>query len=184
MPRDRFKVDVLPVMQAMAAASSGAGLESDDPTKAFILKAWVRIGKALGPDFVPYLEVVMPPLLAALETPAETPISDEAAEAAAEDEDDEDSDTEAIFHNAKGELVQVRTSALEEQATSAQNVFLLAEALGPHFAPYVERCARCLAPLAVHSVMDDVRSYSVSRSFVRSFVRLFVCLSTACGADL
>ena len=45
--------------------------------------------------------------------------------------------------------MQVRTSALEEQAQAAHHVLLLAEALGAHFAPYVERCAGSIAPLAV-----------------------------------
>lgn len=75
--KERFKHDVLPVMTAMAAAFGPGGLDGDDPTRQFILKAWVRIGKALGGDFVPYLEVVMPPLLAALETPVEAVLTQE-----------------------------------------------------------------------------------------------------------
>ena len=57
---ERFKEDVLPVMQAMAQATNGQGMDADDPTKQFILKAWVRISKSLGEAFAPYLEVRLP----------------------------------------------------------------------------------------------------------------------------
>ena len=60
VPSERFKEDVLPVMQAMAQATNGQGMDSDDPTKQFILKAWVRISKSLGEAFAPYLEVRLP----------------------------------------------------------------------------------------------------------------------------
>ena len=60
MHSERFKEDVLPVMQAMAQATNGQGMDADDPTKQFILKAWVRISKSLGEAFAPYLEVRLP----------------------------------------------------------------------------------------------------------------------------
>jgi len=161
VPKEKFAQDVMPIMAAMAQASDlNGGLDADDPQKTFILKAWVRIGKALGQDFVPYLSVVMPALLHAIETSVESELRPEQLE-----EDggaDVDSDTECIIQNAAGKLVQVRTSALEDQATAAHMILLLAESLGPHFFPYVERCAGALAPLAVTSVHDDVRTYAMA----------------------
>jgi len=158
VPKERFAGDVAPVMAAMALASQ-QGMEADDPTKQFILKAWVRIGKVLGEGFVPYLDAVMPSLLHAIESPVETELTEQQIE----DEDAEvDSDTECVIQNSEGRWTQVRTSALEEQAAAAQSVVLLAESLGPHFLPYVERCAKGLAPLAATSVYDDVRAYSMA----------------------
>lgn len=43
----------------------------------FILKAWVRIGKSLGPDFVPYLPMVVEPLMAMIETNPETELTED-----------------------------------------------------------------------------------------------------------
>ncbi|CAN0387863.1 unnamed protein product, partial [Scytosiphon promiscuus] len=51
-------------MQLMVQAQA-SGLDDDDPTKVYMLRAWVRICKCLGPDFVPYPPLLMPPLLAA-----------------------------------------------------------------------------------------------------------------------
>jgi len=37
--------------------------ESDDPQIPYLMAAWARICKILGKDFIPYLEIVIPPLL-------------------------------------------------------------------------------------------------------------------------
>lgn len=47
----------------MLYATQQSNLEPDDPQVSFLLQAWARVCKALGQEFVPYLEVVMPPLL-------------------------------------------------------------------------------------------------------------------------
>jgi hypothetical protein len=124
--KERFAADVMPIMAAMTGQEGG--IDPDDPQKSFILKAWVRIGKALGGDFVPYLAYVMPPLLLAIESSVEQELSDEQV---ASNETELDSDTECVVQNAEGKLVSVRTSALEEQANAAHMVLLIAESLGP-----------------------------------------------------
>lgn len=43
------------------------GLDPDDPTNSYMLQAGARLCKCLGAEFVPYLTVVMPPLLRAAE---------------------------------------------------------------------------------------------------------------------
>jgi len=37
--------------------------ESDDPQIPYLMAAWARICKILGKDFIPYLSIVIPPLL-------------------------------------------------------------------------------------------------------------------------
>jgi hypothetical protein len=37
--------------------------EPDDPQSYYLLHAWARICKVLGPDFAPYIQHVMPSLL-------------------------------------------------------------------------------------------------------------------------
>jgi hypothetical protein len=39
-------------------------VDADDPQSSYLLATWARICKVLGTDFVPYLDFVMPPLLA------------------------------------------------------------------------------------------------------------------------
>jgi len=126
--KERFAHDVMPVMAAMTQAGQVGEIDADDPQKTFVLKAWVRIGKVLGGDFVPYLVYVMPPLLLAIESSVEKEITDEQVE---NDETELDSDTECVVQNAEGKMVSVRTSALEDQANAAHMVLLIAESLGP-----------------------------------------------------
>jgi len=38
-------------------------MEADDPQISYMLSSWARIAAVLGEDFIPYLPVVMPPLL-------------------------------------------------------------------------------------------------------------------------
>jgi hypothetical protein len=171
VPKEQFARDVMPLMTAMVAATqantaasasadaAGGGGGGDDPQRAFLLKAWIRIAKALGPDFVPYLDVVMAPLLQSLERSVESELTEEQM---ASEEAEDDSDTECVVQNADGKFMQVRSSALEEQASAAHLLCLLSEAMGRDFAPYVPRCAAAMAPLAATSVHDDVRTYCLA----------------------
>ena len=38
-------------------------MEADDPQISYLLSSWARIGAILGEDFIPFLPIVMPPLL-------------------------------------------------------------------------------------------------------------------------
>eukprot|EP00961_Rhodomonas_salina_P252408 3411715-Rhodomonas_salina.1 len=63
------------------------------------LQAWGRVAKALGQDFIPYLNVVMPPLLKSVSIKADVEVVGEE-----EDPDDEDEDIATV-------IVQVRPLA-------------------------------------------------------------------------
>lgn len=160
--KERFGVDALSVMQLMVQAQA-SGLDADDPTRVYMLRAWVRICKCLGPDFVPYLPLVMPPLLAAASANVEVdlPSRGEEDEGYGVDVDDLDSDVDCM-EGLNGEVVAVRTYALEEQATACQMILLLAEALQEHFLPYVEAVAGQLANLVNTSPHDDVRTFCMA----------------------
>eukprot|EP00903_Cladosiphon_okamuranus_P012399 g11621.t1 len=161
--KERFGVDALSVMQLMVQAQAG-GLDDDDPTRVYMLRAWVRICKCLGPDFVPYLPLLMPPLLAAASANVEVELPSSqsgGADSDAVDVDDLDSDVDCM-EGLDGEVVAVRTWALEEQATACQMILLLAEALQEHFLPYVEAVAGQLARLVNTSPHDDVRTFCMA----------------------
>lgn len=119
--------DVNPIMNQMAQAQMSASLAADDPQRSYILKAWVRIGKTMGGDFVPYMPVVMPPLLATIESKLGRELKPE--EMDGEDEPDMDSDTECVIQDKDGKFMCITTSVLEEQATACQMVMFLAESL-------------------------------------------------------
>ncbi|CAN0226501.1 unnamed protein product [Pylaiella littoralis] len=153
--KERFGVDALSVMQLMVQAQA-SGLDDDDPTRVYMLRAWVRICKCLGPDFVPYLPLLMPPLLASASANVEVELPSGGDDSDGADVDELDSDVDCM-EGLDGEVVAVRTWALEEQATACQMILLLAEALQEHFLPYVEVVAGQLARLVNTSPHDDVR---------------------------
>ena len=91
--RERFRADAAAVMSFLQQLHA-AELEPDDPTASYMLQAGARLCKALGPEFLPYLGVVMPPLLASatLEPDVKVRGSDDDDD----DEDDDDDDVETI----------------------------------------------------------------------------------------
>lgn len=44
--------------------------DADDPQASYLIAAWARLCKVLGQDFIPYLDIVMPPLLATADVKA------------------------------------------------------------------------------------------------------------------
>lgn len=66
-------------------------LDPDDPTSSYMLQAGARLCKCLGDEFLPYLGLVMPPLLAAAQLKPDVHITD-----ADSDADDADDDEEVL----------------------------------------------------------------------------------------
>jgi hypothetical protein len=89
----KFGADALDVMDMMVKAQA-APMDDDDPQRTYLLQAWARICKCLGSDFVPYLDLVMPSLMAAASQVCETIVPGAGDES--DNNDDEDSDTETI----------------------------------------------------------------------------------------
>ncbi|KAI7729184.1 hypothetical protein M8C21_025858, partial [Ambrosia artemisiifolia] len=60
--KEKFRNDAKQVMEVLMSLQ-GSQMETDDPTTSYMLQAWARLCKCLGQDFLPYMSVVMPPLL-------------------------------------------------------------------------------------------------------------------------
>lgn len=112
--KERFGNDAKGVMQYMQQVQA-AGLDSDDPLSSYMLQAGARICKTLGQDFLPYLQLVMPPLLAAAQLKPDVIVSDTADGEEESEEEDDDGDTETFI--VGGKRVSLHTSVLEEKAT-------------------------------------------------------------------
>lgn len=66
------------------------GLDPDDPTNSYMLQAGARLCKCLGEEFVPYLSVVMPPLLETAEVKPDISVQEDSdVDGDEDDEDDE-----------------------------------------------------------------------------------------------
>ena len=64
--------------------------EADDPTGGYALQAGARICKSLGEEFLPYLGIVMPPLLASAQLKPDVRVSDAGSDAGDDDADEDD----------------------------------------------------------------------------------------------
>ncbi|GFZ13112.1 ARM repeat superfamily protein [Actinidia rufa] len=60
--KEKFRDDAKQVMEVLMSLQ-GSQMEIDDPTAGYMLQAWARLCKCLGQDFLPYMSIVMPPLL-------------------------------------------------------------------------------------------------------------------------
>ena len=61
-------------------------MEADDPTGGYMLQAGARICKSLGEEFLPYLSIVMPPLLKSAQLKPDVKVTD------VDDDEDDDED--------------------------------------------------------------------------------------------
>ena len=60
--KEMFMQDALDVMRTLKETQDS--MSADDPNTTYMLSSWARICQILGQDFLPYLDIVMPPLLA------------------------------------------------------------------------------------------------------------------------
>ncbi|KAL1918162.1 uncharacterized protein VTP21DRAFT_3428 [Calcarisporiella thermophila] len=126
--------------------------EADDPQISYLLGAWARVCKVLGTDFVPYLPVVMPPLLKSAQLKPDFAILDgEEDEARYAEEDGWE------FVGVDGQQIGIRTTVLEEKCTATEMLICYAKELGAGFQPYVETVLEIVLPLLKFYFHDGVR---------------------------
>ncbi|CAD7695704.1 unnamed protein product [Ostreobium quekettii] len=156
--RDRFRPDAPELMQVLNHLHNSK-LDDDDPITGYLLQAGARLCKCMGQEFLPYLHIVMPPLLKAAQQDPDVkvlPIDDDELDAIG-DADDEDSETIVIGDK----FVQIRTSVLEEKATACQMLRCYADELKDGFAPYVKEVTDIMVPLLKFYFHEDVRKAAV-----------------------
>jgi hypothetical protein len=169
--RERFRADAGAVMAYLSQLHSSE-LEADDPTQGYMLQAGARLCKALGAEFVPYLSVVMPPLLRAAAQEPDVRVDDANDENGLDEDGDEDEDVERIPFGDK--VLTIRTSVLEEKATACAMLCCYLDELKEGFLPYVQPVADLMLPLLRFYFHEEVR-----RSAVHCLPQL---LSAACRA--
>ena len=69
-------------------------MEADDPTGGYMLQAGARICKSLRAEFLPYLSIVMPPLLKSAQLKPDVKVTDVDDD---DEDDEEDEDVSPIF---------------------------------------------------------------------------------------
>ncbi len=148
--KDKFLPDAREIMEELHRTQAHQ-LEADDPQISFMLQAWARICKCLGRDFVPYLAVVMPPVLASAKLSPDVVIH--------ESDVQQQEGWEYIPFGDKA--IAIKTSTLEEKSTACNMLYCYVTELGEGFFPYVKEVAQLLLPLLKFAYHEGVRNAAV-----------------------
>ncbi|XP_057546144.1 uncharacterized protein LOC130825114 [Amaranthus tricolor] len=155
--KEKFRDDAKQVMEVLMQLQ-GSQMENDDPTTSYMLQAWARLCKCLGQDFLPYMSVVMPPLLHSAQLKPDVTIT-----SADSDIDIDESDDESIETITLGDKrIGIKTSVLEEKATACNMLCCYADELKEGFFPWIDQVAPTLVPLLKFYFHEEVRKAAVS----------------------
>ncbi|GAB2286974.1 hypothetical protein Dimus_021362 [Dionaea muscipula] len=155
--KETFRDDAKQVMEVLMSLQ-GSEMEADDPITSYMLQAWARLCKCLGQDFLPYMNVVMPPLLRSANLKPDVTIT-----SADSDNDIEDSDDDSMETITLGDKrIGIKTSVLEEKATACNMLCCYADELKEGFYPWIDQVAPTLVPLLKFYFHEEVRRAAVS----------------------
>ncbi|CAI0440606.1 unnamed protein product [Linum tenue] len=155
--KDKFRDDAKQVMDVLMSLQ-GSQMEADDPTTSYMLQAWARLCKCLGQDFLPYMSVVMPPLLLSAQLKPDVTITSADSDNEIDDSDDESMETITLGDKRIG----IKTSVLEEKATACNMLCCYADELKEGFYPWIDQVAPTLVPLLKFYFHEEVRKAAVS----------------------
>ncbi|KAI3697013.1 hypothetical protein L6452_29707 [Arctium lappa] len=154
--KEKFRDDAKQVMEVLMSLQ-GSQMETDDPTTSYMLQAWARLCKCLGQDFLPYMSVVMPPLLQSAQLKPDVIIT------SADSENEIESDDESMETITLGDKrIGIKTSVLEEKATACNMLCCYADELKEGFYPWIDQVAPTLVPLLKFYFHEEVRKAAVS----------------------
>ncbi|CAM6081611.1 unnamed protein product [Calypogeia fissa] len=155
--KDKFRDDAKQVMDVLMSLQT-VQMDDDDPTISYMLQAWARLCKCLGQEFLPYMSVVMPPLLRSAQHKPDVTITD-----ADSDDDGNDTDDDSVETITVGDKkIGIRTSILEEKATACNMLCCYADELKEGFFPWIDQVAPILVPLLKFYFHEEVRKAAVS----------------------
>ncbi|CAN1335991.1 Ipo5 [Linum perenne] len=155
--KDKFRDDAKQVMEVLMSLQ-GSQMEADDPTTSYMLQAWARLCKCLGQDFLPYMSVVMPPLLQSAQLKPDVTITSADSDNEIDDSDDDSMETITLGDKRIG----IKTSVLEEKATACNMLCCYADELKEGFFPWIDQVAPTLVPLLKFYFHEEVRKAAVS----------------------
>ncbi|KAL9233010.1 hypothetical protein vseg_008055 [Gypsophila vaccaria] len=155
--KEKFREDAKQVMEVLMQLQ-GSQMEADDPTTSYMLQAWARLCKCLGQDFLPYMSVVMPPLLHSAQLKPDVTISNADSDADIDESDDESIETITVGDKRIG----IKTSVLEEKATACNMLCCYVDELKEGFFPWIDQVAGILVPLLKFYFHEEVRKAAVS----------------------
>ncbi|KAI1286009.1 Importin-5 [Halotydeus destructor] len=152
--KDKFCSDATDVMDMLLRAQTGEiQLADDDPQMSYMISAWARICKILGPQFEPYLPYVMGPVLRAANIKIEVALLDRDDVSTVQQE----TDWQCVSLGEQ-QTFGIKTTGLEEKATACAMLVCYARELKHSFIAYVEETVKIMVPLLKFYFHDDVRA--------------------------
>ncbi|KAF9218740.1 ARM repeat-containing protein [Gyrodon lividus] len=127
--RDIFRPDARTLIDALINIQNSPVDPSDTLLATYLIATWAKICQALGPEFEPFLPMVMPPLLNAASAKADVSIYDD------EDEKHDREGWETI--SMDGRIVGIRTSTIDEKCQAFDTLVIYCSILGGRFGPYI-----------------------------------------------
>lgn len=130
-------------------------VEPDDTLlSSYLVASWAKICQALGPEFEPYLPVVMPPLLRAASAKADVSVIGSHRDCFLDshthsppDEEDERFESDAwTTIKLEGQSVGIKSAVLEEKCQALEMLLVYVSTLGGSFAPYLTQSFELVLP--------------------------------------
>merc|ERR1712203_1264648 len=152
---EKFTADAAEVMEMLLKTQTGEQeMSDDDPQMSYMISAWARICKILGPRFAPYLPVVMPTIMKAANLKPEVALLDNDELTGI----DNDADDWQFVSLGEQQNFGIKTAGLEDKATACQMLVCYARELKEHFVEYAEQTVRLMVPMLKFYFHDGVRA--------------------------
>ncbi|KAH9996969.1 ARM repeat-containing protein [Russula compacta] len=151
--RDVFRADAGAFVELLIRIQNSPVDPSDTMLPHYLIATWAKVCQAMGPEFEPYLPVVMPPLFRAANAKADVSVygSD------LEDEDVPESKEGWDIIEMDGQQVGIRTSAIDEKCQAFETLVIYCSTLGARFAPYLQQSLEVVLQSLRFVLHDGVR---------------------------
>ncbi|KAF8161678.1 armadillo-type protein [Crassisporium funariophilum] len=149
---DVFRPDSSTLVELLMRIQKGPVDPQDTQLGHYLIATWAKVCQAMGPEFEPYLPVVMPSLLATASAKADLSVYDESDD---EKSAEEREGWETIVMD--GQTYGVRTSAMDEKCQAFETLVIYCSTLGPRFAPYLAQTLEVTLPCLRFYFHEGVR---------------------------
>ncbi|KAJ3697768.1 hypothetical protein LUZ61_001473 [Rhynchospora tenuis] len=143
-----FRNDAQEVMEELMSFRA-APLEADDPVTGYMLQLWMKLLKCLGQDFLPYMDLVMPPLFQYAQSESDVIISST------------NMDKEVKMAKGAGEELRTKFRILDEKASACDMLYCYADELKEDFFPWIDKAASLLLPFLKFKFHKEVRKTAI-----------------------
>ncbi|TFK97367.1 armadillo-type protein [Pterulicium gracile] len=146
--RDAFRGDSAALVELLMRIQNSPVDPDDTLLSHYLISTWAKVCQALGPEFEPYLPVVMPPLLVAASAKPDVSVYS--------DEDEERGEGWETV-SMDGRTVGIRTSVMDEKCQAFETLVIYCSTLSGKFAPYLAQTLELALPSLKFVIHDGVR---------------------------